>query len=138
MKTELINRETALKRYNELKPLAFAIAEANGTLPGYSSAPECKLFTYYASLTQLKQGEQGLLINDQPAWILTDFYIDEQKQVIGRLCGENIISAIVTDCSLKLEYADGIIEKYQYIDDIDCWKFQESNVKLKLPQRGIN
>lgn len=139
MKTEFVTKEIAIERYEKTKEIAFAIAKANDTLPAYCSAPECKLHVAYAALTQLKTSEQCLFIDGFPAEILTDFYIDSCKRVIGKLLAENMVSAKVAGDRLEIEYADGMTETYTYIVNLECWKFLENNTSgLKLAQRGIN
>jgi len=140
MKIEFITKEIALKRYKETKELAFSIAKANDTLPGYCSAPECVQHVAYAGLaTHLKPNEKCLFINDLPAEMLTDFELERGKRVIGKICGENMIKAEVKEDVLYIYHADGVIEAYRYDGSISCWKYDSNNAgNIKLAQRGIN
>jgi len=66
MKIGLINKKEALKRADDIKDLAFSIAKANDTLPGYSNSEECRLWCKLANLaTQLKGTEVAVFVNDK-------------------------------------------------------------------------
>lgn len=137
---ELINKQTAIQRYEETRELAFAIAKANDTLPGYCNARECKENVAYASLTQLKEGEQCLFIDGLPAEMLTDFEIERgEKVVIGKICGENMVKAEIKNDTLFIHYVDGVIEVYTYLNNHECWRYDSNNAgNIKLAQRGMN
>jgi len=130
MKIELIDKDKAFNLYLKLKDLAFAIAEANGTLPGYSTAPECKLFNSVAGLTQLRGTEVCVFIDDAPAIQLTDFEFGPGQFFLGPLCGSNIKGASIENGNLLVEYFDGVIVQFEYVEEIEAWKFLKKNISI--------
>jgi len=88
---ELINKEEAYRRSLKLKDVAFAIASASQTLPGYSNAPECIRYVALALLaSELKTGEVCVFIDGGPAYQVTDFTIKDGHYVTGKICGSHI------------------------------------------------
>jgi len=139
MKTELVNRHDALKRANEIHDLAFAIAEASGTLPGYSDAPECRLWCKTASLaTQLRGSEVAIFINDKPAEQITDYEVERCSRVIAVICADNVKDASVVNDELVITFKDNVVEYYKYIEEIEAWKFDRKNVSVKIPYAHPN
>ena len=139
MKADLINKQQAFQKYLETKELAFAIAEANGTLPGYCAAPECKLFTAYAGLaTELKEGEVCIFTDGSPAEQITDFEIAPGQFFIGKICAINVKSAEVENQTLLINYFDGVTEEYSFIEDFDAWKFKGKNISINVPSTSAN
>lgn len=139
MKTELVNRQEALKRANEIHDLAFAIAEASGTLPGYSNAPECRLWCKLANLaTQLRGTEVSIFIDDKPAEQLTDFEVGRGSKAIAVLCADNVKDASIVNDELVITFKDNVVEYYKFIEEIDAWKFDRKNVSVKIPYAHPN
>lgn len=139
MKTELINKEEALKRADEIKDLAFSIAKANDTLPGYSNSEECRLWCKLASLaTQLRGTEVAIFINDKPAEQITDFEVERGSKAITVLCADNVEDASLVDDELVITFKDNVVEYYKFIEEIEAWKFNRSNTKVKVPYANEN
>lgn len=138
-KVELINKKTALKKAEELKTSAFAIAKEEGTLPGYSKAKQCIQYMQLLKLSQLKRGEVCVWINGEEAKLLTDM-VTEHGQVIGNICGKEIYHGEVVNSELIIHFSDGVIEYYTYLDEIGAWKYDRNNAKtsFKLPQPSMS
>lgn len=121
-----------------MKDVAFAVAKANDTLPGYSTAPECQLYCTYVSLaTELREGEVCLFINGSPAKIITGFTLDNNA-VIGKLCTLNLVNADFEEGLLVLTYVDGVKERYQYIEGVEAYQFLNKNISINVPSRSAN
>ena len=136
---QLVNRKDALKRANEIQDLAFAIAEANGTLLGYSNAPECRLWCNLANLaTQLRGTEVAIFINDKPAEQLTNFEVEKNSRTIAVICADNVKDAFLINDEFVISYKDNVVEYYKYIDEIEAWKFDSKNVSVKIPYAHPN
>jgi hypothetical protein len=134
MKTELVDRNEALKRANEIHDLAFAIAEASGTLPGFSESQECKIWCALANLaTQLKGTEVAIFVNDKPAYQLTDLKITSCSKAVAVLCADNVKETIIENDELIIMFKDNVIEYFEFIEDIEAWKFKRKNVSVKIP-----
>jgi hypothetical protein len=139
MKTELINKEQAFQKYLDTKDLAFAIAEANGTLPSYCEAPECKIFVACAALaTELKEGDFCIFVDGKPAEQLTDFAIAPGKFFIGKICARNVKEAEVENNILRIAYHYGVIEEYSFIEDLEAWRFKGKNISVNVPSTSAN
>lgn len=139
MKVELVNAQTATERAAKLKDIAWSIAEANQTTPGYCQAEECKSFCDYLSVSQLNKGEVCVFVDGLAARQLTDFELKRGK-FIGKMCADNLVNAYINNSNLILEYADGVKEEYIYLTDIESWQHSGGNSKLlnNLQSRGIN
>ena len=139
MHVELITKQEAFKRYAELKDIAFAISEANGTLPGYCTAPECKLFVACAGLaTELKEGDVCIFIDGKPADQITDFLISPGQYFIGKICANNVSEVFANEALLSIQYHDGVIELYDYIEEIGAYKFKSKNISINVPSFFAN
>jgi hypothetical protein len=139
MKAELINKQQAYQKYVELKDVAFGIAEANETLPGYCDCPECKLFVACAALaTELKEGDVCIFVDGKPAEQLTDFAIAGGKFFIGKICARNVKEAEVENNILRIAYHDGVIEEYSFIEDLEAWGFKGKNISVNVPSTSAN
>lgn len=138
MNIQIITREVALQKANELKEKAFAIAESFGTLPGYCQEPECVAYVAFTALMQLREGEACIFINGEPAMQLTDFALDSGQRVIGKICAKNIKSAYIEDGRLHLSYTDGVIDTFKFREQLECWEFEKNNVGGVIkPHYGI-
>lgn len=134
MKIELITRDVAFERYLAGKDLAFAIANANDSMPGYCSAPECKLFMSYAELsTCLQEGDICISIDNLPVERVTDIEIAPGEYQICKLVARNIREAKVEGEALLVMYHDGVIEEYTFNDTLNAWKFKCKNISINLP-----
>src|SRR5438045_2977958 len=106
MKVELINREQATQRCEDLKPLAFAIAEANGTFPGYCNAPECKMWMDYAALLSgglNKPTERCVFIDGLAARQVFEnkgSIVPGAHELIGRICADHLQKGEIIDGNL--------------------------------------
>lgn len=108
MQVRLITKALAFEMYQELKPLAYAIAEVSGTTPAFCSALECKLFMDYAVLaSHLQEGDICITINDVPLKRLTDLEIAPNNFLVSNFCARNIREAKMEDSNLTVFYHDG-------------------------------
>ena len=139
MKIEIIGPEKALERANEIRELAFAIAAASDTLPGYCQAPECRSWCDYMAVTQLKKSERCVFIDSRAALQLTNFEVANQF-VLGKICVENLHQARIEEERLCLEYVDGLVEYFTYEEQGEYWKFERNNANtsFKLANRNAN
>lgn len=144
MKVELINREQAAQKCEELKSLAFAIAEVNGTLPGYCNAPECKMWMDYAALLSgglNKPTERCVFIDGLAARQVFDNkggIIPGAHELIGRMCADHLQNAELVNGDLLLYYPDGVIETYSFDEEIDAWRFLSKNISINVPSTSVN
>ena len=140
MKVELVDRNEAIKRAENIHDLAFAIAEASGTLPGYSSAPECLLWCKLSALsTQLRGDEVAVFINNRIAEQITEMKTETGNVIGSLLIYKNQVNHIdIIDNELVITYNDNIVEFYDYLENLDVWKFKSSNAKNKIPYSHSN
>lgn len=142
-KVDIVTKKEANKRYMSLKDKAFAVAKRFGTLPAYCNEPECVLLMKISPLTQLKDDEACIFIDDMPADQLTDFPLEQGKKIIGRLCVKNVAEAFIQNEftekeRLCLRYFDGIVEYFKYREDLDCWVFDKNSIGTEIkPDNGI-
>ncbi|MBN8856192.1 MAG: hypothetical protein BGO55_08490 [Sphingobacteriales bacterium 50-39] len=134
MELELISQEDALRKASEIKELAFAIAAANGTLPGNCDAPECIQYcTYVALATSLDLGQHCISLNGQPVKVQLG------RNYFGMLACFNLHRvSIEEDGSLRLEYVNGAVERYIYVEEIGAWKLEGRNLPIVVPSSSAN
>lgn len=138
MKIQIIDKKQALIEANKIKDKAFGIAESFGTLPGYCLEPECVRYVQLISLTQLKDDEGCIFINGEAAEQLTNFEIEPGKFFIGKICVKNVTDAYIDNDKLCIKYNDGIIEYFQFREDLNCWEFEVNSLGTKIkPENGI-
>lgn len=142
-KVEIVTKKEANEIYLSLRDKAFAVANSFGTLPAYCNEPECILLMKVSPLTQLRDDEACIFIDDIPADQLTDFELEQGKRVIGRLCVKNVIKAFIENEfteneRLCLKYSDDIVEYFKYREDLECWIFDKNSLGTKIkPDNGI-
>jgi len=139
MKVELITKEDALQKYNELRELAYAIASANNCLPGECKSPECILFMDCAELAVfLKTGDICIFINEAPAVQISEVEIAPGQLLICKICARNVQSATLDDNALFISYHDGVVEEYSFVEDLHAWKFEKKNISVNVPSTSAN
>lgn len=138
MKVNILTKKMALLEAENIKKLAFKMAESFKTLPGYCDEFICKRYCDLISLSQLPDDAFCVFINDLAANEITDFEITNNNYVIGKICAFNLIDAFIADDKLCLKYNDGVLEYFKFRHDIDCWQFEINSLGTKIkPEHGI-
>ena len=136
MKAQIVNRNEAIKMALQLKDKAFAIANSYGTLPGYCLEPECVMYCDYAALTQLKEDEAAIVIDNRVARWLTGYNLEGCGEVIGKMCVKNAKCAEVINSELVISYNDCIKEYFSFDENLECYKFKcnslGTNIKAEI------
>lgn len=131
MKVELINKETAFRKWEAVKEQAHGFSKAYGRPIAEIDEPCCKEFMKYAKFTQLQGGEACVFVDGKPAKWLTDFTLENGEKVIGDLCFKGTVNAEWKNERLVVSFDDGVKE-YYILKESGLFEIEKNSLGTKV------
>jgi hypothetical protein len=137
----------AENRRQEIKEVAWSIAEASGTVPAKCHDPICREFWFLCQVActiAKDHGDQAIVVNNDYAYHLQKH--DPAKggfegwAEIGPMLTRDAVDAWIEDSLLCIEYASGIIEYHEFIQAAEAWSYIGNNLSIDEKQlvSGLN
>ncbi len=118
MNIELINKQTAVKKWQSVKEAAYAFSFSYEKPIAEINEQACIDFINYAALTQLQEDEVCVFVNGSPAKWQTGHLTEGGGMVIGKLCFKSVKDAYIQGGKLCIEFKDGLIEQYRQKNEL--------------------